>query len=45
MSTFLELKNQHLTQFHGITETKKALIFVFELAAEGPLDAYIHKER
>ena len=45
MSTFLELKNQHLILFHGIAENQKALIFVFEFAAEGPLDEYIRKER
>ena len=44
MSSFLELKNQHLTQFHGIAENEKALFFVFEFAGEGPLDAYIKKE-
>ena len=45
METFLELQNTYLTQFYGITETEKALIFVFEFAAEGPLDQYIKSER
>lgn len=45
MSTFVELKNQHLILFHGIAEYQKALIFVFEFAAEGPLDDYIREER
>lgn len=45
MGTFLELQNPYLTQFYGITQTEKALIFVFEFAAEGPLDQYIKNER
>ena len=45
MGAFLELQNSYLTQFYGITETEKALIFVFEFAAEGPLDQYIKSER
>ena len=45
METFLELQNPYLTQFYGITQTEKALIFVFEFAAEGPLDQYIKSER
>ena len=45
ISTVLELKNQHLTQLYGIYEHDKSLIFVFELAAKGPLDRYIKEER
>ena len=45
MSTFLELKNQHLILFHGIADYQKTLIFVFEFAAEGRLDDYVRKER
>ena len=45
MGTFLELQNPYLPQFYGTTETEKALIFVFEFAAEGPLDQYIRNER
>ena len=45
MGTFLELQNPYLTLFYGITQTEKALIFVFEFAAEGPLDEYLNAER
>lgn len=45
MGTFLELQNPYLTLFYGIAQTEKALIFVFEFAAEGPLDHYIKTER
>ena len=45
MSTFLDLKNQHLTLLQGIAETGLALIFVFEFGNEGPLDRYIKEER
>ena len=44
MSTFLELKHQHLIQLYGITEAPKALNFVFEFAADS-LDVYIKTER
>ncbi|XP_078351977.1 uncharacterized protein LOC144636662 isoform X2 [Oculina patagonica] len=44
MRTFLELQNPYLTLFYGIVQTEKALIFVFEFAAEGPLDQYIKTE-
>lgn len=43
MSTFLELKHQHLIQLYGITEAPKALNFVFEFAADS-LDVYIKTE-
>ena len=45
MSTFLDLKNQHLTLLQGIAETGLALILVFEFGNEGPLDRYIKEER
>ena len=44
MATFSQLKNTYLTLFYGIQQTEKALIFVFEYAAEGPLDRYIKSE-
>ncbi|PFX18599.1 Epidermal growth factor receptor [Stylophora pistillata] len=44
MAKFTELKNTYLTMFYGIEETEKALIFVFEYAAEGPLDQYVKNE-